>query len=416
MDHRFPGAEPAAGHVPRQGKRGCWGAHVIRREPARFVPTRCGLRAQDFARHSARRPARGAADQVRLGCQPQDRESTWAHDPGTIPSACRPGDRMTAKMKRRDFITLLGGAAVAGWPLAAWAQQPGKLRTIGFSGLSTRSAESELVAAFTQRLRELGWIEGRTITIEYRWSEGREERFVQIAAEFVRLKVDVIVTAGTPQVLATKQSTSVIPIVFARVGDPVASGLVASLARPGGNVTGMSVQSDELAGKRIEILREVVPSLRRVAILANVGNPFSVMELDEAHAAARTLGLEFDALEIRRVEDIAPAFEAIKGRAEALYVCPDGLMDTNKTRINTLALGARVPTMHGYREYVEAGGLMSYGANLPEMYRRAADYADRILRGANPGDLPVEQPTKFDLIINLTTAKALGLIIPESLL
>src|SRR6516225_3043360 len=215
------------------------------------------------------------------------------------------------EVKRREFITLLGGAAA--WPLAARAQQAKKLPTIGFSGQSTRSAASEWVAAFTQRLRELDWIEGRTVTIEYRWSEGRTERFAQIAAEFVRLKVDVIVTSGTPQVLAAKQATSVIPIVFARVGDPLANGLVASLARPGGNITGLSVQSNELAGKRIEILREVVPSLRRVAILANVGNPFSVVELGEAQAAARMLGLEFDTLEIRRAEDIAPAFEAIKG-------------------------------------------------------------------------------------------------------
>jgi len=318
-------------------------------------------------------------------------------------------------VRRREFITLLCGAATT-WPLSARAQQPEKLRTIGFSGQSTRSAESELVAAFTQRLHELGWMENRNITIEYRWSEGRAERFVQIAAEFVRLKVDVIVTSGTPQVLATKQATSVVPIVFARVGDPVANGLVASLARPGGNVTGLSVQTDELAGKRIEILREVVPSLRRVAILANVGNPFSVVELGEAQAAARTLNLEFDTLEIRRAEDITHAFEAIKGRAEALYVCPDGLLDANKIRINTLALGARLPTMHGYREYVEAAGLMSYGANLPDLYRRSADYVDKILRGANPGDMPVEQPTKFDLIINLTTAKALSLTIPKSLL
>jgi len=316
-------------------------------------------------------------------------------------------------MRRREFITLLGGAAAA-WPLAARAQQ--KLRTIGFSGQSTRSAESELVAAFTQRLRELGWIEGRTITIEYRWSEGRAERFAQIAAEFVRLKVDVIVISGTPQVLATKQATSVIPIVFARVGDPVANGLVASLGRPGGNVTGLSSQSDELAGKRLELLREVVPSLRRVAILANVGNPLSVMELGEVQAAARMLGLEFDALEIWRAEDIAPAFEAIKGRTQALYVCPDGLVDANKIRINTSALGARLPTMHGYREYVEAGGLMSYGANLPDMYGRAADYVDKILRGAKPGDIPVEQPTKFDLIVNLTTAKALGVELSPTLL
>ena len=318
-------------------------------------------------------------------------------------------------MKRREFITLLGGAATT-WPLSARAQQPEKLRTIGFTGQSTRAAESELVAAFTQRLHELGWMENRNITIEYRWSEGRTERFIQIAAEFVQLNVDVIVTSGTPQVLAAKQATSVIPIVFARVGDPVANGLVASLARPGGNITGMSVQSDELAGKRIEILREVVPSLRRVAILANVDNPLSVLELGEAQAAARTLNLEFDTLEIRRAEDITHAFEAIKGRAEALYVCPDGLVDANKIRINTLALGARLPTMHGYREYVEAAGLMSYGANLPDLYRRSADYVDKILRGANPGDMPVEQPTKFDLIINLTTAKALSLTIPEAFL
>src|SRR5215471_16336110 len=289
------------------------------------------------------------------------------------------------QLKRREFITLIGGAAA--WPLAARAQQPGKLQTIGFSGQSTRSAESELVVAFVQRLRELGWIENRTVVIVYRRAEGRDERFTDIAAEFVRLKVDVIVTSGTPQVLATKQATSVIPIVFARVGDPVANGIVASLARPGGNVTGLSVQSDELAGKRIEILREVVPSLRRVAILANVDNPFSVVELGEAQAAARMLGLEFDTLEIRRAEDIAPAFEAIKGHAEALYVCPDGLVEANKIRINTSALGARLPTMHGYREYVQAGGLMSYGANLPDMYGRAADYVDKILHGAKPGDI-----------------------------
>jgi putative tryptophan/tyrosine transport system substrate-binding protein len=322
---------------------------------------------------------------------------------------------MAIQMRRRQFIAALSGVW-ATWPLAAGAQQPGKLQTIGFSGQSTRSSESELVAAFTQRLRELGWLEGRTITIEYRWSEGRAERFVQIATEFVRLKVDVIVTSGTPQVLATKQATSVIPIVFARVGDPVANGLVASLARPGGNVTGLSSQSDDLAGKRLELLREVVPSLRRVAILANAGNAFSVMELGEAQAAARTLGLEFDALEIRRAEDIAPAFEAIKGHAGALYVCADGLVDANKIRINISALGARLPTMHGYREYVEAGGLMSYGANLPDLYRRCADYVDKILRGAKPGDIPVEQPTKFDFIINLTTAKALGLEIPHTLI
>ena len=204
--------------------------------------------------------------------------------------------------------------------------------------------------------------------------------------------------------------------MFATAGNPVGAGLVASLARPGGNVTGLSTQSDDIAGKRLELLREVVPSLRRLAILANVGNPFSVLELGEAQAAARALGLEVDTLEIRRPEDIAPAFEALKGRAQALYVCADGLVNANRIRINTLALSVRLPTMHGYRDYVEAGGLMSYGANLPDLFRRSADYVDKILRGAKPADIPVEQPTKFDLTINLTTAKVLGLTIPESFL
>ena len=203
-------------------------------------------------------------------------------------------------MRRRQFIALVSGAAVCSF--AARAQQSGKLQTIGFLGQSTRSAESEWDYAFTQRLRELGWMEGRTITIEYRWSEGRAERIVQAVAEFVRLNVDVIVTSGTPQVIAAKQATSVIPIVFATAGNPVGAGLVASLARPGGNVTGLSTQSDDIAGKLLEFFRELIPSLRRVAILANVGNPFSVLELGEAQAAARALGLEVNALEIRRSE------------------------------------------------------------------------------------------------------------------
>jgi len=318
-------------------------------------------------------------------------------------------------MKRREFIALLGGAAAA-WPLAASAQQAAKLPTIGFLGQSTRSATSEWTAAFVQRLRELGWIDGRNVAIEYRWGEGRNERFAQIAAEFVRLKVDVIVTAGTPQVLAVKQATSVIPIVFAVAGDPVGTGLVASLARPGGNVTGLATLAADLAGKRLELLREVVPGLGRLAILGNVGNPLSVLELGEVQAAARTLGLEVHTLEIRRGQDIAPAFEALKDHADALYVCIDGLVNTNRIRINTSALGARLPTMHAARDYVEAGGLMSYGPNYADLFRRSADYVDKILHGAKPGDLPVELPTKFDLIINLTIAKTLGLEIPPTLL
>jgi ABC-type uncharacterized transport system substrate-binding protein len=321
---------------------------------------------------------------------------------------------MTAFIGRRELITLLGGAAA--WPVAARAQQSGRLPTIGFLGPITHSAASEWLAAFVQRLRELGWIEGRTIAIEVRWAEGRNERFAEIAAEFVRLKVDVIVTAGTAAVVTAKQATSVIPIVFAVAGDPVGTGLVASLARPGGNVTGLSNQSADLAGKRLELLREVVPSLRRLAILANAGSPIGVLEMREAQAAARTLGLEVVTSEIRRVEDIAPAFETLKGRAETLYVASDPLVTTNRIRINTLALGARLPTMHGQGDNVEAGGLMSYGANYPDLHRRAADYVDKILRGTKPGDIPVEQPTKFDFVVNLTTAKALGLEIPPTLL
>jgi len=323
-----------------------------------------------------------------------------------------------SNMRRRDFITLLGGAAAASiaWPLAAIAQQSGKLRTIGFLGPNTRSGASDWVAALAQRLRELGWIEGRTVTIEYRWAEGREERLAEIAAEFVRLKVDVIVTSGTPAVMASKQATSVIPIVFATAGDPVGSGLVASLARPGGNVTGLATLVADLAGKRLELLREIVPGLGRLAIMGNASNPFTVLELDEVQAAAGTLGLEVVTLEIRRAQDIAPAFEALKSRADALYVCTDALANTNRIRISTSALGVRLPTMHGSRDYVEAGGLMSYGPNYPDLFRRSADYVDKILHGAKPGDIPVEQPTKYELVLNLTTAKALGLTVSPTLL
>ena len=317
-------------------------------------------------------------------------------------------------MRRREFISLLGGAAA--WPLAARAQQSGKLLTIGFLGSTMPSVEGQRLAAFVQRLRELGWMEGRNVAIEVRWAEGRSERFAEIAAEFVRFKVDVIVTVATPLTLAAKQATSVIPIVFVAVSDPVGTGLVASLARPGGNITGLADQISDTAGKKLEFLREVVSDLRRLAIMANVGNPASVLEMGEAQAAARKLGLEVTTSEIRRIDDIAPALEALRQRADALYLCPDPLMGTNRTRINILAVGARLPTMHGVREYVEAGGLISCGPDMRDQFRRVADIVDKILRGAKPADIPVEQPTKFALVINLTTAKALGLKIPESLL
>jgi putative ABC transport system substrate-binding protein len=317
-------------------------------------------------------------------------------------------------MKRREFITLLGSAAAA-WPLVVHAQQSAKLPTIGFLGGTTASTMTQWTDAFVQRLRELGWVEGRTVAIEFRWAEGRSERYTEIASEFVHLKVDVIVTVGAA-VVAAKQATSVIPIVFAVANNPVGIGLVGSLARPGGNITGLSNQTADLAGKRLDLLREVVPGLRRLAIMANFGYPASVLEMREVEATARALGLEVIILEIWRAEDIAPAFEGLKGRAEALSVVTDPLMVTNRLHISTLAQDARLPTIYPAREYVESGGLISYGANYPELFRRTAEFVDKILRGAKPSDIPVEQPTKFDLVINLKTAKALGLEIPPAVL
>ena len=316
-------------------------------------------------------------------------------------------------LRRRQFITLLSGAAT--WPLTARAQQPA-MPTIGFLISGSPLSHGPWVAAFAQRLRDLGWIEGRTVAIQYRWAEGRSERFAEIAAEFVRLKVDVIFAAGTPATAAAKQATSVIPIVFAGAGDPVGSGLVSSLARSGGNVTGLSSQQTDTSGKRLELLREVVPTLGRLAILANVDNPVALLDMRQVEATASNLALPVVTLEIRRSKDIASAFAVLKDRSDALYVATDPLVLTNRVRINTLALGARLPTMYGSREYVDVGGLMSYGPNYSDLFRRAADYVDKILRGSKPGDIPVEQPTKFDLVINLTTAQVLGLTVPPSLL
>ncbi|MGC2711917.1 MAG: ABC transporter substrate-binding protein [Pseudolabrys sp.] len=316
-------------------------------------------------------------------------------------------------MKRREFITLLGGAAAA-WPLSVRAQQAGKPPTIGFLGADA-SAFAPWTAAFVAGLRDLGWIEGRTIKIEYRWSEGRPERYAEIAAEFVRLKVDVIVTVGSA-VPIVKQATSAIPIVFAVGIDPVGSGLVVSLAKPGGNVTGLSIQANELAGKRLELLREIMPQLRRLAIMFNADNTQPVLEMGETQAEARRLGLEVAPRAIRRTEDITAAFQDLKTKADAIYVVVDQLIVANRTTILAAALGERLPTIFSTRDFVKAGGLMSYGPNYSDLFRHSADYVDKILRGAKPGDIPVEQPTKFELVINLTTAKTLGLTIPGSFL
>jgi putative tryptophan/tyrosine transport system substrate-binding protein len=313
-------------------------------------------------------------------------------------------------VRRRDLIVIVGG--VATWPLAARAQQP----VIGYLGSSTPATQGQWLAAFVQRLHELGWIEGRNVAVETRWASGDAAHATQIVAEFLQLKAAVIVTTGTPMTAVAKQATSAIPIVFISAAAPVNTGFVSSLARPGGNITGLSNQSEDTPGKRLELLQEVIPSLRRLAVFGNAANPVAVLEMNEVVATAQKLGLDVVRPEIHRPEDFAPAFAVIKGRADALYVQTDFLTLTNRTRIITLALEARLPTMHLIREFVEAGGLMSYGPNVPDLCRRAGDYVDKILRGTKPGDIPVEQPTKFDLVINLTTAKALGITVPQTLL
>jgi putative tryptophan/tyrosine transport system substrate-binding protein len=313
---------------------------------------------------------------------------------------------------RRDFIATFA-AMLAVRPHAADAKQTGAMPIIAYLGPNTAALDSRL-PAFKQRLSELGWIEGRTVTIDYRWAEGSNDDLDEIAAGFVRRKADVVVTAATPPALAMKKATTTIPIVFASVGDPIGTGLVASLTHPGGNVTGLWLQQNYVASKRLEMLREIIPNLRHIAILANSGNPSTALDMREVQAMSRTLGLEALTAEIHHAADIAPAFDAFKSRVQALYVCNDPLAFTNRAAINTLAMGARLPTMFVGREYVEAGGLISYGPDYADAYRRAADLVDKILRGAKPADLPVEQLTKFELIISLTTAKVLGLTIPAS--
>jgi putative tryptophan/tyrosine transport system substrate-binding protein len=322
--------------------------------------------------------------------------------------------RMASHIRRREFVAVLG--TTAAWPLVAHAQQGGKLPIIGFLGSGDASTQTQWLAAFTQRLGEIGWIDGRTVKIEVRWAEGRNDRSAEITAKFVALKVDVIVTTGTPATAAAKHATANIPIVFVAVADPVDNGLVANLARPGGNLTGLSNLVGEVAAKRLELLHEAMPDLRRVAIMGNADNPGAVLEMRGAQGAAAKLGLEAVMSEIRRAEDIEPSFEALQGRVEAVWVAVDGLTIVNHNRINTFALVARLPTSQGIRELIDPGGMMSYGPNNFDLYRRAADVVDKILHGANPADIPVEQPTKFDLVVNLTTAKALGLKIPEPFL
>jgi putative ABC transport system substrate-binding protein len=283
---------------------------------------------------------------------------------------------------------------MAAWPLLARAQQPAKLPTIG---ILDPSSQPRRIAATRQRLHELGWVDGRTVTIEYH--QAPQQRFDEIVAGFVRRKVDVILTFGTPPVLVAKKATSSIPIVFISVGDPIGSGLVTSLARPGANITGVANQTPDLAGKRVGLLREMLPNLRKLAVMTRMDNPSSVAELREVQAASGTLGIQVLLLDIRRAEDIGSAFDSLTERPDALYVVIDALLSFHAIRINTLALGLKLPTMYGSREFVETGGLMSYGADFQDMWRRGADYIDKILRGTKPADIPVEQPTRFDFVI-----------------
>jgi putative ABC transport system substrate-binding protein len=317
-------------------------------------------------------------------------------------------------MHRRELITLLGGAA-AGWPIAARAQP--KVFRVGYLGNSTAALEANLVGPFREGLRERGYEAGSNIQIEYRWLDGNYERLPAVVAELLAAKVDVIVAAGTPASLAFMKATKKVPVVMVAVGDPIGTGLVASLARPGGNLTGLSSITLDTEGKRLELLREVMPRLSHVAVIFNSVNPFNVLSMQQAHTAARSLGIELNAHDARKPEDLDAAFVAIqKERPDALIIEPDRMFLYSRQRLMDFVTEQRLPNVNGYRELVEAGGLISYGPNFEDMFRRAAYFVDEILKGAKPSDLPVEQPTKYALIINLKVAKALGLTVPPTLL
>jgi ABC-type uncharacterized transport system substrate-binding protein len=315
-------------------------------------------------------------------------------------------------MRRREFIGLLG-SAVGLPPLAARAQRPSH-PVIGFLA-GDPTIWGPWTAAFVTRLGELGWIDGQTIQIDYGWWEGHPDRAAEIAADFVHRNVDVIV-ANADAVPAVKKATSTIPIVFVLSQDPVGSGLVINLAHPSGNVTGLSIQSTDLAGKRFELLQEMVPNLRRLALMGNPVISQAVVEMDQVRALAHQTAIEIQSLEVRRGDDIAPALDGLKGSAEALYVVVDALIAVNRARIVSYALSAHLPTMFNNRVHVQAGGLMSYGPDFSDQYRRSAELVDKILHGTKPSEIPVEQPTKFELAINSTTARTIGLSIPPTLL
>ena len=312
------------------------------------------------------------------------------------------------------LVALACGALAA--PLAANAQQARTVPRIGFLSAASASSVSARVEAFMAGLRELGYVEGQNLIIEWRWADGRHDRLPEFAEELVRLKPDLIVTHGVVPTLTAKRATAAIPIVFASADDAVGPGLVSSLARPGGNVTGLTIMAPELSGKRLELLREMIPRLTRLAVLRNPTNPVSVPELKETQVAAASLGLKIQSLEVADPDGFARAFSAMtRERAGALIVLSDAWFLGRHTQIVGHATNRRLPAIYSTREFVEAGGLMSYGPNLPDLWRRSATYVDKILKGAKPADLPVEQPMRFDLVINMKTAKALGLTIPQTI-
>ena len=315
-------------------------------------------------------------------------------------------------MKRREFITLVGGAVA--WPLAAHAQQPTKSYRIGMLETISAALNAPHLDAFRKGLRELGYVEGKNYTIEYRSADGRAERFPELAAELVRLGVDLIVVRGTPATIAAKNATGRIPVVMASVGDPLL--IVDSLAHPGGNVTGLSAFVNEMTSKRIGLMKELVPAMSRIALFADMSNAVSPPQWEETKTAARSLGSEAELLDVRSRDEVGRAFETAVGRhVDALIVAFDGLFQANTRMIAELAARNRLPAIYVGREFIEAGGLMTYGVSFPHLYFRAATYVDKIFRGAKPADLPVEQPTKFELIINLKAAKAIGLAVPVHL-
>ena len=318
-------------------------------------------------------------------------------------------------VNRREIVTLLGGAAI--WPMAATAQQLRKTPRIGVLLAGTPASFSTRAKAFLEGLRDHGYVEGRTIAIEWRWAQDKAERLPELAAELVGLNVDALVTGGTPAAKALKSATRTIPIVMAIIGDPVAAGLVDSIARPGGNATGFSIVAPDLSGKRLQLLKEIIPGISSVAVMSNVANPQSQIELNEMQIAARTLGLRLQSIQISAEASLENAFEkGTNAGVQALIVLTDAVLYSQRGRIVALAAANRLPAMYFFREFVQEGGLMSYAPSDTDLFRRAATYVDKVLKGTNPGDLPVEQPTKFELVINLKTAKALGLDVPPTLL